>query len=475
MLNSSTKAAGPPPSDDGGTPLKRAIGPKLLLLFVVGDILGTGIYANTGAVAGRIGGALWVPFVIGFVVAMLTAASYVELVGKYPRAAGAALYTQKAFRVPFLTFIVAFMVMCSGLSSASAAARAFSGDYLQEFVDISPTLIAILFVLALASLNLRGVSESVKTNVVLTVVEVTGLLVILGIGVAAVLSGDGEPSRLTEFETGGTGYAVLTGVLGATALGFFAFVGFEDSVNMAEETKEPSRIFPKVMLTGLSLTGVIYVLVSITAVALVPVGELSEGATPLLTVVERGAPNLPIDTLYPFIAMFAVANSALINMLMASRLLYGMSRQQVLPRSLGKVHRTRRTPWSAILFTTLLAVGLILLVPSIQNLGDVTALLLLAVFSVVNAAVLVLRRDKVDHDHFRAPTWLPVVGAVACAYMVGPWTGRDVSVYTIAGWLLVVGIGLWALTWFLNRALRAAPTRIKHPEKIGADDLGDGD
>ncbi|EFL28117.1 putative amino acid permease, partial [Streptomyces himastatinicus ATCC 53653] len=160
------------PGSGEETPLKRAIGPKLLILFVIGDILGTGIYATTGQVAGKVGGALWLPFVIGFVVAILTAASYVELVGKYPQAAGAALYTQKAFGVPFVTFIVAFMVMCSGLSSASAAARAFSGDYLAEFTDaLPPTFVAILFILALAALNLRGVSESVKTNVVLTLVE----------------------------------------------------------------------------------------------------------------------------------------------------------------------------------------------------------------------------------------------------------------------------------------------------------------
>jgi amino acid transporter len=166
--------------------LKRVIGPRLLTLFVVGDILGAGIYAATGQVAGKIGGALWLPYVIGFVVALLTAASYVELVGKYPQAAGAALYTQKAFQVPLLTFVVAFMVLSSGLSSASAAALTFSGDYMAEFTDLSPTLIAILFVAALAALNLRGVAESVKVNVVITCVELTG-------GALAAASGRCDP------------------------------------------------------------------------------------------------------------------------------------------------------------------------------------------------------------------------------------------------------------------------------------------
>ncbi|KPC59944.1 amino acid permease, partial [Streptomyces sp. NRRL WC-3753] len=140
---------------------------------------------------------------------LLTAASYVELVGKYPKAAGAALYTQKAFKVPFLTFIIAFMVMCSGLSSASAAALAFSGDYMSELTAgaLPPTLIAVAFVLILAAVNLRGVAESVKMNVVLTLVELSGLAIILGIGAYAVLTGGGEPSRLVEFESSGTGFA----------------------------------------------------------------------------------------------------------------------------------------------------------------------------------------------------------------------------------------------------------------------------
>lgn len=164
--------------------------------------------------------------------------------------------------------------------------------------------------------------------------------------------------------------------------------------------------------------------------------------------------------------MFAVANSALINMMMASRLLYGMSRQGVLPKPLGLVHRARRTPWAAIVFTTALAMGLILLVPSVSNLGDVTSLLLLGVFAVVNVACLVLRRDPVDREHFVAPTALPVLGVLTCTYMVGPWTGRDASVYGIAGWLLLIGLALWVLTWFLNRALHARPTRIKEPDDL---------
>ncbi|WP_434590535.1 APC family permease [Streptomyces sp. A5-4] len=436
-----TPTAGPPAD---GSPLKRVLGPRLLLLFVIGDILGTGIYATTGKVAGKVGGALWLPFAIGFVVAILTAASYVELVGKYPKAAGAALYTQKAFKVPYFTFIIAFMVMCSGLSSASAAARAFSGDYLAEFTDaVPPTLVAILFILALAALNLRGVSESVKTNVVLTVVELSGLLVILVIGAYAVMSGDGDASRLGEFEASGTGFALMTSVLGATALGFFAFVGFEDSVNMAEETKDPQRTFPRAIFIGVAVTGTIYVLVALISSLLVDSKTLSGSSGPLLEVVKAGGIDFP-PKLFALIALFAVTNSALINIMMASRLCYGMANERILPRAMGRVLSGRRTPIVGIVFVSLLAVGLVS-TGEIEGLGDTTSFLLLCVFAVVNVAVLVLRKDRVEHKHFRTPTVLPVLGAITALILASPLADRPADVYIRAGVLLVIGIGLWAL------------------------------
>ncbi len=444
MTASGTPTTAPPPAEDGA--LRRAIGPRLLILFVIGDILGTGIYATTGKVAGKVGGALWLPFAIGFVVAILTAASYVELVGKYPKAAGAALYTQKAFKTPFLTFIVAFMVMCSGLASASAAARAFSGDYLSELTGdaLPPTLIAITFLVLLAALNLRGVSESVKTNVVLTLVELTGLAIILAIGAYAVLSGDGEPSRLTEFEAGGgTGYALMTSVLGATALGFFAFVGFEDSVNMAEETKDPVRTFPRAIFIGVAVTGTIYVLVALVSSLLVDHKTLEGSSGPLLEVVKAGGVDFP-HKLFALIALFAVTNSALINIMMASRLCYGMANERILPRAMGRVLAKRRTPVVGIVFVSLLAIGLVS-TGEIEGLGDTTAFLLLCVFAVVNVAVLVLRRDRVDHAHFRTPTALPVLGAITALILASPLADRPAEVYIRAGILLAIGVALWAV------------------------------
>jgi amino acid transporter len=433
--------------------LKRVMGPGLLLLFIVGDVLGTGIYALTGTVAAEVGGVVWLPFLIAFLVALITAFSYLELVTKYPQAAGAALYTHKAFGIHFLTFLVAFAVMSSGITSASTAARAFSANAAAVFgLDVGEgvgiTLIGLGFMTLVALVNVRGVGESVKANVVLTCVELSGLLIIIGIGAWALGIGEGDFSRITDFDTGDK--SVLTGVIAATGLAFFAMVGFEDSVNMAEETKEPRRIFPKVLLLGLGITGLIYVLVSISAIALVPADQLSEGETPLLQVVEAGAPAFPLG-LFGVITMFAVANTALINMLMASRLVYGLGREGVLPPMLGRVHAGRRTPVTAILFTTALAFGLITFVGAVPDLGGTTALLLLMVFAVVNVAVLVLRRRPAEEGHFRTPTVLPVVGAIACAYLATPFAGRPVVQYQIAGVLLGVGVLLWGVTVLLNR------------------------
>lgn len=461
-----------PDTDNGeaahaGRPtLRRVMGPWLLLLFIIGDVLGTGIYVLTGQIAKHVGGAVWLPFLAAFVIALMTAFSYLELVTKYPRAAGAALYTHRAFRLNFLTFIVAFAVMCSGITSASTASRAFAANLSNAFgLDlgwVGITALGLVFMAAVASVNLRGISESVKANVVLTCVELSGLLIIIVIGLWAIGSGQGDVARVAEFKASADGSLVWS-VIAATTLAFFAMVGFEDSVNMAEETKEPIRIFPKVLLLALSICAAVYVLVSIAAITLVPPNELSQGETPLLKVVAAGAPNFPVQ-LFGLITMFAVANTALINMLMASRLVYGMSREHVLPGALGRVHARWRTPHVAIGFTTLLAFLLITFVGEVPALGGTTALLLLCVFAVVNVAVLVLRTDPVGHEHFRTPSAIPIFGALSCAFLAGPWTGRDPLQYKIAGVLLGLGIALWVLTVLMNRATGQTPRAPVSPE-----------
>ncbi|WP_182526316.1 APC family permease [Nocardioides dongkuii] len=471
---------------DSEPELKRVMGPKLLLLFIVGDILGAGIYAVTGEMALEVGGIVWVPFLVAFAVATLTAMSYLELVTKFPEAAGAALYTHKAFGIHFVTFLVAFAVICSGITSASTASNLLATNLLAGLdsagIDGIPsesntaiTVVAMGFMVVLAGINLRGVGESVKFNVILTLIEISALVIVIVIGLVVVGRGDGDLGRMVVFESGSE-RGLFLAVTVATAIAFFAMVGFEDSVNMVEEVKDPERTFPRIMLTGLGIAVVFYVLVSISVVAVIPEGEIetvvAEEGRVLLNVVTTGAPGLPIDKIFPFLTVVAVANTALINMLMASRLLYGLARQDVLPRSLGKVLPIRRTPWVGILFSTVLALGLIIAVTFLADtsviaaLSGTTALLLLCVFAVVNIACVVLRR--VPDGRFTAPTWTPYVGALACLALVGPWARdrEDWVQYRVALGLLVVGLVLWVFTWLTNRGIRAKKTGFRDIEHL---------
>lgn len=473
-------------SEGHETELKRVMGPKLLLLFIIGDILGAGVYAVTGQMAGIVGGIVWLPFLLAFIVATLTALSYLELVTKYPQAAGAALYTHKAFGIHFVTFLVAFAVVCSGITSASTSANVLAqnltgGMVINGWLDAAPstgvvTTIAMLFMILLALINLRGVGESVKFNVVLTLVEMTALCIVIGVGFYAMAQGNGDFSQVVVFhdlQDKGLFMAVTL----ATSIAFFAMVGFEDAVNMVEETHEPQRIFPRTMLTGLGVAVIIYMLVAVAVVAVLTPTELetineSEGRA-LLEVVSKGAPDFPMDKIFPFLAVFAVANTALINMLMASRLLYGMARQDVLPRALGKVLPGRRSPWVGILFSTVLALGLIYYVASqpdsniVGALSATTGLLLLGVFTVVNVACMILRRDP-DTGFFKSPGLTPVAGAVlSFLLIVIPWGERDPMVYTVAAGMLLIGIVLWLITWVTNRATQGKKTGFSDIDHLG--------
>ncbi len=484
---SSERTAAPEPTEQEPTELRRVLGPKLLLLFIVGDILGAGIYAVTGQMAGQVGGIVWLPFLLAFVVASMTALSYLELVTKYPQAAGAALYAHKAFGIHFVTFLVAFAVVCSGITSASTSAKTLAdnltgGLVVNGWVDGEVgagtiTALAMGFMVLLALINLRGVGESVKFNVVLTLVELAALSIVIGVGFYAMARNGADFSEIVTFRDY-EDKGLFLAVTAATSIAFFAMVGFEDAVNMVEEVKDPIRLFPRTMLTGLGIAVIIYMLVAVSVVAVLTGPELktiadSEGRA-LLEVVSKGAPDLPVDRIFPFLAVFAVANTALINMLMASRLLYGMARQGVLPRRLGTVLPGRRSPWVSIIFSTVLALGLIFYVTRdaesnvVANLSNVTAFLLLCVFAIVNVACMVLRSDPGQSEgrHFRAPGALPLVASALCVFLAGPWVDREAEVYRIAAALMAIGIALWALTWVLNRTSTRRDSRFEDVDDL---------
>ncbi len=456
-----TVAAGtaPPVSDAGwfDTPLHRGISPRMLTLFIIGDVIGGGIYALVGVIAGEVGGAMWAPFLLAFLLAMLTAGAYAELISKYPRAGGAAVFVQRAYRSNALAFVAGVAVLCSGLTSAASLATAFGGNYFQELVSAPQLLVSLLFVGVVALVNLRGVTESVRVNLAFTLIEVVGLLLIVGIALSVIFGGSGEadPSRALDFKAGDTVFAL---VLSGAALAFYAFVGFEDSANMAEEVQDPSRAYPKALLTGLLVAGAIYMLVTITTAMVVSTDTLlgSDGA-PLLEVVRVGG-GVPLD-LFAVIGLFAVANGALINLMMASRLLYGMGRSNLVPAAFSRVHQTRRTPWVAIAFTTVLC-GVLIATGTVADLAATTSLLLMLVFTLVNVAVLLLRRESVDHDHFRIPTVIPVAGAAVCLALL---TQQEGETWARAGILIGIGVVLWLIQYATGGGRGGDPVAASHP------------
>ncbi len=237
-----------------------------------------------------------------------------------------------------------------------------------------------------------------KINVVFTLVEMGGLLLIVVVAAVAIAGGDAEPSRAFEFKEGGS---VLVLALAGAAVAFYALIGFEDSVNVAEETQEPARTYPKALFGALAIAGTLYLLVTIGASMVVPTGDLVASSGALLEVIRQGPLDIP-EKLFSAIGLLALSNGALINMIMASRLLYGMAQEGVVPGPFAKVLPVRRTPWFAILFTSSIAAVLVA-TGDLGSLADTTVALLVVVFGIVNVCVLVLRREPVDHEHFVVP------------------------------------------------------------------------
>lgn len=415
--------------------LKRKITGPLLFMFILGDVLGAGIYALMGVLSEDVGGMLWAPLVAALLLALLTAGSYAELVTKFPKAGGAAVFAERAYRKPVVSFLVGFCMLAAGITSAAGLALAFAGDYLATFVDIPAIPAAIAFLALVACLNARGISESVKSNVVMTAIELTGLLIVIVAVSIMVGGGRGDASRAVQLPDGATpAIAILAGAIVA----YYSFVGFETSANVAEEIRNPSKVYPTALFGALITAGVLYAMVGIASATALPSSELSESSGPLLAVVAASGVGIP-DWLFSAIALVAVANGALLTMIMSSRLAYGMAEHGLLPGVLSRVLPQRRTPWVAIVATTVVAM-LLTLVGDLATLAETVVLLLLIVFISTNVAVLVLRRDTVEHPHFRVWTFVPVLGVASCVVLL---TQQSAKVWLFAALLLAVGAVLY--------------------------------
>lgn len=422
------------------TSLRRAVTGPMLFLFILGDVLGAGVYALAGTIAGEVGGAIWVPLLIALFFAMLTAGSYAELVTKYPHAGAASVFAEKAFRSPLLSFLVGFCMLSAAVTSAAGLSLAFAGDYLAAFIHVPPPIAALVFLLVIALLNARGIKESLGANLVMTVIELSGLILVVVAAAWYFRTGEADLGRSLEFKPG---VSPMLAVLGAALLAFYSFVGFETSANLAEEIRDVRRVYPRALFAALLTAGVVYMAVGVAASSVLPMDKLVATSAPLLEVVRASGLNIP-PRVFAFIALVAVANGALLTMIMASRLTYGMACLGLLPDALSKVLPQRRTPWIAIIATTLVAIGLTL-TGTLATLAETVVLLLLFVFLSTNLSVLILRRDEVAEDHFRIPTWVPVLAIVSCLVLLSQ---QSLETWMRGGALIGIGSLLFACTKF---------------------------
>lgn len=452
-------AEGPATTESGADAqdheLTRSITGKQLFFYTLGDVLGSGIYVLIGLVAAAVGGAFWIAFAVGVTIAAITGSAYAELVTKYPQAAGAALYVNKAFGNRALTFLVTVSFLSASFAAAGSLATGFA-QYFAEIWSAPPALLVTIgFVLVLTVINFIGITESVVVNMLMTFVEVTGLLIIMVIGVWHVASGDADFGRLVDFTADGNpALAVLAGV----ALSFFAMTGFENTANVAEETLDPQRSFPRSLIGGMAVAGVVYVLVSIAAALTVSTGDLAKSDAALLEVVKSGI--LPVDTgllstVFAVIAMVAIFNTTLVAVVTQPRILYGMAREDIVPDAFGRLHSSRRSPWIGLLFSAVVVIALLVIgtlvtesgagLDLVGRLATVTVLFLLFIYGLVIVSALRLRGQDEDPRAFRANTGLLVVGLVGNAAILA-WTVYDdpTSLIWCAG-LVAVGVVLFVV------------------------------
>lgn len=390
------------------------------MLYGIGSMLGAGIYALIGKVAGVMGSMIWLAFAAAMIAALLTGFTYACVGSRFPKAAGAAFVTQQAFRFPWLSYVVGISVTMSGLTSMATGSQAIAENLQHAFGHALPIkLVAICLVAMLGGVIFMGIRQSMWMNILCTVIEVSGLLFIIAVGMK--YWGTVSYTELPPVTTSGDGASsvLLLLVFQGAVLTFFAFIGFEDILNVSEEVIEPERNVPRGLIGAMLISTCVYMAVAITAVSVIPWQTLAASKAPLMDVARAAAPWFKgIDGVFLGITIFSIGNTALLNYLMGSRLLFGMSRQGLLPSILSRVNARTRTPHVAIIILFAIVTALIL-IGGVKQLAEATVLLLLTVFTIVNVALILLkRRPGEPRGRFEVPITVPVLGALVCAALL---------------------------------------------------------
>ncbi len=398
--------------------LKRRISLFGVTAYGVGNILGAGIYALIGEVVGYSGNFSWLVFIIASVIGALTGLSYAELSAMYPKSAAEFVYTEEAFKIRLLSFLLGWIIIFSGILSAATVALGFGG-YLAALIGI-PTIIpvvifAVVLIVILSLINFVGIRASTWTNIIFTIIEASGLILIIIIGLPYL---------------GTVNYFVLPigtsfgQIFSAVALIFFAYIGFEDIANIAEEVKKPARNLPRAIIYSIIITTILYCLTALSVVSILDYELIAASPAPLSDVASEILGPVG-GILMSFIALFATSNTVLIMMIVTSRMMYGMARDKALPEGLSKVSTKFKTPALAILVTmiiTIIPLGLYF-VGDISTVADATVFGVLITFFLVNLSLIVLRKKKPELERpFKLKPnirWLPIVGLLGCIACFG--------------------------------------------------------
>lgn len=400
-------------------------------MYGVGLILGAGIYVLIGEAAGLAGNSVWISFVLGAIVAVFSGLSYAELSALFPKSAAEYVFVKNAFKNNFIAFIIGWLTAITSMITAATVSLGFGG-YFTEFLDIPIIFSAILLLGILSIVNFVGIRESSWTNTTFAIITAAGLGLIIFLGFTIDIT---EPIDYFDAPQG------LTGIILAFVLIFFAFIGFEDIANVAEEVKKPEKTIPKGIILSIAITGAIYILVSITAIRVVNWSELGQSAAPLAEIAKRTLGFEGGFTL-SMIALFATASTVLITLVAGSRILYGMAKNYSIPTILSKIHSKTKTPWIAIIGILIVSIAFAF-VGDIVIVANITVFAVVITFAMVNLSVILLRYSEPELKRpFKVPgnvgkfPILPLFGLLTTVYMAIQF---DLEIILIG--LSIMGIG----------------------------------
>ncbi|NVM44991.1 MAG: amino acid permease [Candidatus Lokiarchaeota archaeon] len=419
--------------------LKRRISLFGVTVYGVGNVLGAGIYALIGEVVGITGNLSWLAFILASVTGALTGLSYAELSAMFPKSAAEFVYTEKAFKIRLLSFLLGWIIIFSGILSAATVALGFAG-YLAALIGFSPIILVVIFAVILivivSLINFVGIRASTWTNIIFTLIEASGLIFIIIIGIPYL-----GTVNYFVLPIGGSFGAIFS----AVALIFFAYIGFEDIANVAEEVKEPTRNLPRAIIYSIIITTVLYCLTALSVVSILQDNPIADPQAPLNSVATIAIGPIG-GIIMSFIALFATANTVLIMMIVTSRMMYGMARDKALPDGLSKISPKFKTPAVAILVTmilTMIPLGLYF-IGDISTIADATVFGVLITFFLVNLSLIVLRKKSPELERpFKLKPnirWLPIVALLGCIVCLGLLFTFDLLTIIIQAIIVLCGI-----------------------------------